>query len=46
MFLKDSSVYEGPLDLRQGRKNGFVGPIRAQIGQKPVKTVDLRKNVC
>ena len=41
MFLKDSSVYEGPFDLRQGRKNGFVGPIRAQIGQKPAKTVDL-----
>ena len=38
MFLKDSSVYEGPLDLRQGRKNGFAGTIRAQIGQKPVKT--------
>ena len=45
MFFKDSSVYEGPFDLRQGLKNGFVGPIRAQIGQKPVKIVDLHKNV-
>ena len=43
MFFKDSSVYKGPFDLRQGRKNGFVGPIRAQIGQKPVKIVDLHK---
>ena len=45
MFLKDSSVYEGPFDLRQGRKNGFVGPIRAQIGQKHVKIVDLHKKM-
>ena len=41
MFLKDTSVYDGPFDLRQVRKNGFIGPIRAQIGQKPVKIVDL-----